>query len=206
MSGILDKKLGHFKTLIFDDINKTIKAAQEESDQKESLLIEQKRKSLQDESDKFYKLRVEQMHDVFDQMISGANLKHSKEALAIRRDILNETIIAIEKKAATFADGEACQKIVADKLEDIKAELSIASSIVVSIRDVDKPWVEGLFKEIGYRGELLFDELPRNEIGGIIVTFTERHIRYKLTLKYMIDTKMDDIGTKLYQLLEEMED
>lgn len=206
MNSELESKLAKFKQMILEDVEKHRRQLEQSGEQAYQQALDDKRNELTRDAKVFYDKRIEQTEDAVKQTISDATKKKNDEALILRRDILNETVQAIEARAHDFLDSQSYRDLINVKLTALKAELAHEQPLVVMARSVDQTWLKSQLQALGYHGQLSWSELPPKQIGGVVLSFAERHIRYNLTLKQMIDDHIDHIGAKLYTLLEEMED
>lgn len=206
MNSELESKLVKFKQMILEDVEKHRRKLEERGEQAYQRALADKRDELTRDAKLFYDKRIEQTEDAVKQTISDATNKKNSEALILRRDILNETVQAIEARAHDFLDSEAYRQLIKAKLTALKVELAQAQPLNITARSADQSWLKAQLEDLGCRGQLSWSELPPKQIGGVVLSFVERHIRYNLTLKQMVDDKIDHIGAKLYTLLEEMED
>ncbi len=205
MDPVIKQKLDKFASLIHGDIREKNQALKDECDAYEKTEIERRQAELKAESEVFYEQRMKQTKNRVQEAISAAQIATKRDALNMRQRILQETIEAIEARAAQFVKDTRYQAFIKAKIEAVIDRLKQYQSIAIIANSADQDWLKKHFETIGYQGELQFSELPAQAIGGIIIEVPAAHFRYNITLKSMIDDQIDQIGAKLYTLFEEME-
>ncbi len=205
MDPIIKQKLDKFSLLIHGDIREKNQALKDQCDAFEHSEIEKRQVELKSESEAFYEQRMKQTKDRVNEAISAAQITTKRAALNMRQRILQETITAIEERAKQFVKDSRYQAFLKRKIDPIQDQLKQQQKIVVSANKDDQTWLKAYFESFGYQGELSFECLQQEAIGGIIIEVPSAHYRYNVTLKQMIDNQIDQIGAKLYTLFEEME-
>ncbi len=205
MDPIIKQKLDKFATQIHGDIRTANQAIKDQCDAFEKTEIEKKQAELKAESEAFYEQRIKQTTARVNEAIAAAQVATRRDALNMRQRILQETVAAIEARAAQFLKDKRYQVFIKAKIASVEDRLKQQQSITLFANRTDCDWLKEHFETIGYRGELKFLDLQEQALGGIIVEVPAAHFRYNMTLKSMIDNNIDQIGAKLYTLFEEME-
>ncbi len=205
MDPIIKQKLDKFSQMIHGDIREKNQALKDQTDAFEQGEIEKRQVELKAESEVFYEQRLKQTQDKVNEAISAAQIATKRDALNMRQRILQETIAAIETRAKQFVKDDRYQAFIKHKIDSIQAQLKQQKDIVVFASKADQAWLKEYFKSFGYQGQLTFEALQQEAIGGIIIEVPLAHYRYNVTLKQMINNQIDQIGAKLYTLFEEME-
>ncbi len=203
MNPVIKKKLDQFENMIHGDIADRNAQIEAQTDQYQSNRVESRQEELKVEAEAFYKKRMTQTADAVKQIVASAAMAAKRDTLEMRKDILHQTIEALQLRAAEFVKTPQYRTLIERKLDGIGDRLQ-AEKLVIYANSADVGWLDRYFKVRGV-AELDFKPLRETAIGGIVVEVPAAHFRYNITLKSMIDDNIDHIGAKLYVLFEEME-
>ncbi len=205
MNPVIKKKLDQFENMIHGAINDQNEQIKAQTDQYQSDQVERRQEELKVEAEAFYKKRMLQTEDAVKHIVSGAEMAARRDALEMRKAILQETVEALQLRAAAFVKTPQYRDMIERKLDGIGERLATFESLVISANQADVDWLKQYFEKRKCAAKLVFNPLDEAAIGGIVVEVPEAYFRYNITLKSMIDDSIDHIGAKLYVLFEEME-
>ncbi len=205
MNPVIKKKIEKFESAILGAITEDNQLMRERIDAYQSEQIARRQEELKVEAEAFYKKRMAQTEDAVKHILSSATMAARRDALDLRKAILQETVAALQSRAAAFVETPQYRALIARKLDCIGERLAGFDEFVISAKQGDVDWLKQYFEARNSRAKLVFNPLDEAAIGGIVVEVPAAYFRYNITLKSMIDDNIDHIGAKLYVLFEEME-
>lgn len=195
----LENKITYFRSITVDSLDREIvkkeKKLKEELERDLNLFkqdLQKKSKELTEKSEK-------KITELQERLLAKVKLKRKKAFLNCKNQAIEKVLNLLETKMLEFSKTDEYKDYIEKNILLIKDEITASKKIkVYSLGEIEKSVVMKFLKD----KEIEFLKLSKKDLGGMIIEITDKNIRYDISFRALINSKIDNIGVRVSEAYE----
>lgn len=203
----LDDKFSSFSQLVLGKATHTFEEQVRLMDQRNQEQLEHFKLDMENKSKELKSKAQQQAQHEKKLLISKAQLDRKRKVMMLKDELMESLVQKVRQQLELFSETSQYVEAINERLDIFRDGLQEIDSAVLQLspRDLERHQaeiqarIESEFPHL--KGNIVFEALSPEYIGGFILFNGARSIRYDATLKALLEDWMDRIGEMLHDTL-----
>ncbi len=203
----LDDKFSSFSKLVLDKATNTFEEQIRLMEQRNKEQMEQFKVDLENKSKEMKSKAQHQAQHEKKLLLSKVHLERKRKVMTLKDELMDVLIQKVRQELQSFSESPEYGAAISDRLELFKDGFKDLDSAIIQLSERDlthhkaaiQAQIEAEYPRI--KGNITFETLSPEYIGGFILFNGSRTVRYDATLKALLEDWMDRIGEMLHDTL-----